>query len=282
MLTKNDVYEMPCSDSSLTCSLCSRLLRDAVKTPCCGTRFCDECIQTHLLEHDFTCPECEKRVADLDRLELDQETRDKVKEYIDEQIKKSEQEQEQETANAAKQEQGASAAADGDKGEGGEGSTSAGGDAGGEGGGDGSGWGNQANNGAASFQAMLQQFESMPPNPMATNMMVMQVQGRLQDPRINLGERQRLTGQLQYLQTLYMNQWQAMMTGGPMTQTGMTWGQQQAMQATNPFSHRAPNADSDSPYMRVAINAKTNTTGRAKRERPMDSFEVGSEKRQRY
>ncbi|KDN45447.1 DWNN-domain-containing protein [Tilletiaria anomala UBC 951] len=277
ILTKSDVYELRPSDSSLTCALCSRLLRDAVKTPCCGTRFCEECIQNHLLEHDFMCPECEKSVQDLDRLERDQETRDKVEEFINSAIRKSE--EEQEAATTAQQQQQADEASlsnaavdeDGRVGkQGDEGKEETNGDLRDPQ----SGHGNQRNGGGSSYQDMVQQFASLPNNPMATMMMVSQINARLQDPRLTLGERQRLTGQLQYLQTLYMNQMQAMMTGGSYTQQGITWGQQQAMQATNPFSHRAPNADSDSPYMRTAIGNRG--TGRQKRDRPMDSFEVNS------
>ncbi len=265
MLTKNDVYQLPPKDSSLGCSLCSKLLRDAVKTPCCGTKFCDECIQTHLLEHDFTCPECNKRIADLDRLERDQETRDKVQEYIEEQIKKSEQESEAAAGNDGKAgDESAQQQQQDGSGEAGQNANQ------------GPGQQAQFQQGSfAQFQEMLRQFHEMPPNPMATNMMIMQVSARLNDPNVTLSERQRLTGQLQYLQTLYMNQWQAMMTGTPLSSTGMTWGQQQAMQATNPFSHRAPNSDNDSPYMRTAINAKTRTETRQKRDRPADFFEVG-------
>lgn len=91
ILTKNDVYEMAPSDPSLTCSLCSCLLRDAMETPCCHTRFCEECITTHLLDHDFACPECDTRIDDFDQLLRDEATRTKVRVYIDEEIAKSEQ-----------------------------------------------------------------------------------------------------------------------------------------------------------------------------------------------
>lgn len=43
-------------------------------------------MQTHLLERDFTCPGCGKRIPSLDKLEKDADTRRKVKEYIEKTI----------------------------------------------------------------------------------------------------------------------------------------------------------------------------------------------------
>ncbi|KAN0063169.1 Protein mpe1 [Thecaphora frezii] len=97
LLTQSDVYQSVPTDSSLACPLCSKLLRDAVQTPCCSTRYCEECIQTHLLEHDFTCAECDKRISDLEKLKTDDETRQKVREYVRQAIEKSEKEIEEET-----------------------------------------------------------------------------------------------------------------------------------------------------------------------------------------
>ncbi|PWN47918.1 hypothetical protein IE53DRAFT_389925 [Violaceomyces palustris] len=89
-LTETDVYQSAPTDSSLACPLCSKLLRAAVKTPCCETRYCEECIQTHLLEHDFSCAECEKRIPDLELLIKDDETRARVRDYIKTTIESSE------------------------------------------------------------------------------------------------------------------------------------------------------------------------------------------------
>ncbi|CDW97748.1 hypothetical protein [Sporisorium scitamineum] len=97
-LTQSDVYQSAPTDTSLACPLCSKLLRDAVVTPCCKTKYCEECIQTHLLEHEFTCAECDKRIADLEQLQPDQETRKKVKEYVKETIEQSEKEIQEETS----------------------------------------------------------------------------------------------------------------------------------------------------------------------------------------
>lgn len=114
VLTRSDVYQSVPSDSSLACPLCSKVVRDAVKTPCCSTTFCEECIQTHLLDNDFTCAECEKRIADLGELQRDDEKRKAVREYIDSEIEKSErkvedmerEKEEKENGGVAKSEEG--------------------------------------------------------------------------------------------------------------------------------------------------------------------------------
>ena len=82
-LTESEIRDRQPSDPSLACPLCAKLIRDAVKTPCCSTSFCEECIHTHLLDHEFTCPNCGSRIATLDRLILDKEVRTRVREYID-------------------------------------------------------------------------------------------------------------------------------------------------------------------------------------------------------
>ncbi|KOS16422.1 dwnn-domain-containing protein [Malassezia pachydermatis] len=96
-LSKTDVYKTVPSDPSLACPLCSKLLREAVKTSCCHTTFCEECIQTHLFEHDFVCPECEKRIPDLEMLKIDDVKRKQVREYVDKTIAQSEEAFEQGT-----------------------------------------------------------------------------------------------------------------------------------------------------------------------------------------
>lgn len=110
-LSKSDVYQAVPSDNSLACPLCSKLLRNAVQTPCCSTRFCEECIQTHLLEHDFACAECDRRIADLGNLKRDDETRRKVEQYVQDAVEKSEgelkerEEKEEEEAKKRKEEE---------------------------------------------------------------------------------------------------------------------------------------------------------------------------------
>ena len=69
-----------------------------MKTPCCGTLYCEECIQTHLLERDFICPNCAAKIPSLDKLVIDKPTRTKVYDYIDKEIEKSRNEAQNETA----------------------------------------------------------------------------------------------------------------------------------------------------------------------------------------
>ncbi|KAI0953936.1 hypothetical protein AcV7_007324 [Taiwanofungus camphoratus] len=99
-LTEADIRERAPTDPSLVCSIDNKLFRDAVKTPCCGTLFCEECIQTHLLERDFICPNCGSKISSLDKLIIDRPMRTKVADYIDKEIEGSRHEgEEQPPAN---------------------------------------------------------------------------------------------------------------------------------------------------------------------------------------
>ncbi|CAL1715023.1 unnamed protein product [Somion occarium] len=91
-LTEADIREKMPSDPALSCPIDNKLFKDAVKTPCCGKLYCEECIQTHLLERDFVCPNCGAKIPSLDKLIIDKPTRSKVGEYIDKEIEKSKQE----------------------------------------------------------------------------------------------------------------------------------------------------------------------------------------------
>ncbi|KAH9920816.1 DWNN domain-containing protein [Amylocystis lapponica] len=98
-LTEADVRERTPSDTSIVCPIDSRLFREAVKTPCCGTLYCEECIQTHLLERDFVCPSCGSKISSLDKLIVDKPMRTKVADYIDKEIEKSRHDGEEETGS---------------------------------------------------------------------------------------------------------------------------------------------------------------------------------------
>lgn len=91
-LTRSDIFSSVPTDASLACPLCSKLLKSAVRTPCCSTLYCEECIQTHLIEHEFQCAECERRIADLTKLKADDQTREAVRAYVDAELAKSERE----------------------------------------------------------------------------------------------------------------------------------------------------------------------------------------------
>ncbi|KAK6992168.1 DWNN domain-containing protein [Favolaschia claudopus] len=88
-LTVAEVRERTTNDPALVCPTDHKLFRDAVKTPCCGTHYCEECVQTHLLERDFICPNCSKKIASLDKLIVDKPMRTKVLDYIENAIEES-------------------------------------------------------------------------------------------------------------------------------------------------------------------------------------------------
>lgn len=93
-LTEADIRERKPSDPSLICPIDNRLFRDAVKTPCCEKAYCEECIQTHLLENDFVCPNCQKKIASLDKLIVNKPLRTRVGDYVDKAIEESRKEAE--------------------------------------------------------------------------------------------------------------------------------------------------------------------------------------------
>lgn len=71
------------TNPQLVCPIDKKLFRDAVKTPCCSTTYCEECIQSHLLERDFLCPNCECKVPGLDKVSKDEDARSAVARYIE-------------------------------------------------------------------------------------------------------------------------------------------------------------------------------------------------------
>ncbi|KAF2772524.1 DWNN-domain-containing protein [Teratosphaeria nubilosa] len=62
--------------------------RRPVKTPCCGNRYSFECIETALLDSDFVCPNCAEKDVFVEGLVEDEETRAKMKEYLNEKASK--------------------------------------------------------------------------------------------------------------------------------------------------------------------------------------------------
>jgi protein MPE1 len=79
-----DVWTLPvpAEHRGWECGVCGRLARDAVRTPCCKTLFCDEHIQSALLEADFVCPSCGTNDVLLDSLVSDEGVRAEIKEYV--------------------------------------------------------------------------------------------------------------------------------------------------------------------------------------------------------
>ncbi|BGP13379.1 hypothetical protein JCM10213_009222 [Rhodosporidiobolus nylandii] len=123
-LSASDVQNLAPTDPDLTCPVCSKLLREAVLTPCCSTSFCDECVSNALLDNDMLCPECETRVKNLDKLKPDEDRRERAQKYVDEMVEASkaraeeerkEQEAQEEQRKAEEEKVKAAAAAAGDK-----------------------------------------------------------------------------------------------------------------------------------------------------------------------
>jgi protein MPE1 len=60
-----------------------------VKTPCCSTSYCEECIYNYLSENDFVCPECESKIKSLKILIKDEDRRTRAKQYLEDTLKAS-------------------------------------------------------------------------------------------------------------------------------------------------------------------------------------------------
>ena len=107
-LTSSDIQNSAPTDPDLVCPLCSRLLRDAVKTGCCSTSYCEECIHNYLSENDFVCPECESKIKSLKNLTKDEDRRERAKKYLEDTLKAS-----KATADAEKTKESGSDAGEG-------------------------------------------------------------------------------------------------------------------------------------------------------------------------
>lgn len=88
-MTPAEVREKPPSDPSLACPIDGKLFLEAVKTPCCSTLYCEDCIHSYLLENDFICPKCSRKIPSLDSLIVDKPMRTRVGDYIDKVIKEN-------------------------------------------------------------------------------------------------------------------------------------------------------------------------------------------------
>jgi protein MPE1 len=297
-LTKSDIYSSVPSDTKLACSLCNKLLRDAVRTPCCSTLFCQECIVNYLLEHDFQCSECEKRIKDLGTLKRDEEVQKQVREYIDAEIDKSEKKiqevekaerDEVEKAQREKEEEERAS-----KGIPAEETKEEGGEDGdvvkkeGEGEDDqpkDPDVGNEGNNGmqnAGWNPAAVQQIMTMLCNPQLPPPMRMQLQMQLQfmqnqfmqtmmQQQSNGGQQQQQQAQFQQPSVNpYAGQHQM-----GMGYMGMFPAQQAAVPTSVPFRPAAPLSHQESAYMRLPINPNNRNRTGVKRERPQDFTELG-------
>lgn len=95
-MTIAEVRDTQPHDVELACPICRKLVWDAVKTPCCSTSFCEECITTWLLEHEFECESCESKVKSVKDLTVDEELRERVRQYMDAEIERSKKEKAEE------------------------------------------------------------------------------------------------------------------------------------------------------------------------------------------
>lgn len=68
-------------ERGLLCSIDKRMFVDPMKTPCCGTTYCSECITNALTYSDLVCPACQTDGVLFDDLKPDDETVAKMKEY---------------------------------------------------------------------------------------------------------------------------------------------------------------------------------------------------------
>lgn len=71
-------------DRGLECPIDKRVFVAPVKTPCCGKTYCRDCIENALLDNDLVCPSCSTENIQIEALEADDETLNKVHAYENE------------------------------------------------------------------------------------------------------------------------------------------------------------------------------------------------------
>ncbi|PIL25127.1 transcription factor [Ganoderma sinense ZZ0214-1] len=275
-LTEADIRERPPSDPSLQCPIDSKLFRDAVKTPCCGTLYCEECVQTHLLERDFLCPNCARKIPSLDKLIVDKPTRARVHDYVDGEIERSRQEAEKaERQEREKLAAEADGAGSGDK----EGQKAGEGATGGEGEENFFGDAIDVAQIISQLQAQIQQVQAMVNNMSIPQQARHQAQLKHQQLQMELQQAQAVGAAMAAAQSFNMPS--AAMggagmgagmggaIGGGMGAGGMGM-QGEFRQWTNPFPNQQP-AGQDSAYQRLPLN---NRRRPLKRDRPSDFLEI--------
>ncbi|KAI0731337.1 hypothetical protein C8Q76DRAFT_718534 [Earliella scabrosa] len=296
ILTDADIRDMPPSDPSLACPIDGKLFRDAVKTPCCGTLYCEECVQTHLLERDFLCPNCARKIPSLDKLIVDKPMRARVHEYVDAEIEKSKQEaekadkQDREKAAEDGKAQAEGGSADGDK------KTSDGANGESEEGFYADAQGMDMSQIINQLQAQIQQLQVMLNNTSLPAQVRQQAQMKHQQLQMELQQAQAVAAmaaaQSFNMQGMAGNMGGGMgmgaaggMGGGMGVGGGMGGGMpmQEFRQWTNPFPNQQP-AGQDSAYQRLPLN---NRRRPLKRDRPSDFLEIagaqqGDSKTARY
>ncbi|KAJ3415740.1 E3 ubiquitin-protein ligase rbbp6 [Chytridiales sp. JEL 0842] len=81
-----DLHALAPVKAEFECRICKRNMVDAVKTSCCGTKYCDDCIRGSLLDNEdhslrFHCPSCKKGLTP-DGLVIDKDLRKAIENHI--------------------------------------------------------------------------------------------------------------------------------------------------------------------------------------------------------
>lgn len=79
----NPTDDLP-EGSDLACGICKKILNNPQTVPCCGLDYCEDCIQTFLLDSDFICPSCGTKDILLDRLVPNTEKRQRIATFLEE------------------------------------------------------------------------------------------------------------------------------------------------------------------------------------------------------
>ncbi|CAH7690770.1 hypothetical protein PPACK8108_LOCUS26203 [Phakopsora pachyrhizi] len=106
-LSAADIENQRPSDPDLACSICSTLLKSAVKMVCCKSTFCQSCITSYLKDHSSVCPECETKVSNnlIKAFVPDEERRTRSRDYVEEMLKASKGAADESDKNSAPEEQ---------------------------------------------------------------------------------------------------------------------------------------------------------------------------------
>ncbi|KXN87414.1 hypothetical protein AN958_08845 [Leucoagaricus sp. SymC.cos] len=268
-LTAAEVRDKAPTDPSLACPIDNKLFRDAVKTPCCGKHYCEECIQTHLLERDFTCPNCSKKIPSLDKLIVDKPMRTKVSDYIEKAIEDSKKEGIEDLSGvqpvgtpdiSGEQDIYSDTQPDptlADM--------------------------NQVVESIPQLQAQINQLSTMLQNPSLPNQVRMQTEMQYQQVQFQLNNAQTFAAALAAATSLQQQVAAAanfnmnnMDMGNAMGGMGMTSGVGGSTGGAYPNQQQA---GPDSAYQRLPVN---NRRKNLKRERPSDFLEVGGEDKRRH
>lgn len=82
--TKTNTIDYLPEGSDLACGICKKILNNPQTVPCCKQDYCEDCIQTFLLDSDFICPSCGTKDILLDKLIPNPEKRQSIDNYLEE------------------------------------------------------------------------------------------------------------------------------------------------------------------------------------------------------